>query len=184
MSSPVTFDLDGFDDLEKQLQGLEIVTQRQVLRKAAKQSAAPVLPKMIANYNGSWGSDTGQLANSFSIRVTIPKNPTFADVFASVGVFRNRTVQAASGKNMNAPQIAYWLEAGVEPHSLGVGARRSYGKGQNKGNFHPGIPAKPFMRPAFDASVDGVLEKQKTILSELIDKELRKYARGAKKNAR
>ncbi|EKT1335034.1 HK97 gp10 family phage protein [Salmonella enterica subsp. enterica] len=172
MSAPVTFDLEGFDELEKQLQSLSMVAQKRVLRTVVKESAAPLLPKMIANFNGNWNNDTGQLVNSFGIRATIPKNATFADAFASVGVFKNRKVQAASGKEMDAPQIAYWLETGVDPHSLGTKSRLSTSKGQNQGNKHPGIPAKPFMRPAFDSDVEKMLGTEKTLLSALIDRAL------------
>ncbi len=173
MSDAAWLTLDGFDELEKQLRSLEAVTQRRILRTVVKEAAAPLLPKMIANFNGNWNNDSGQLVNSFAIRATIPKNATFADVFASVGVFKNRKVQDASGKTMDAPQIAYWLETGVDPHSLGTKARLSTNKGQGKGNKHSGIPAKPFMRPAFDADVERILGAEKTLLSQLIDKALK-----------
>ncbi|EEY4012824.1 HK97 gp10 family phage protein [Escherichia coli] len=187
MSSPVTFDLDGFDDLERQLQGLEIMAQKRVLTKVARESAQPLLPKMISNFEANWHSESGQLVNSFAIRVTTPKNATFADVFASVGVFKNRRLLDESGKSIDAPVYAYWLETGVEPHSLAASARRKTKKnsgGQSQGNKHPGISAKPFIRPAFDSDVEKMLGTEKRLLGELIDKELQRYARGAKKNAR
>lgn len=173
MSDAAWLTLDGFDELEKQLQSLSIVAQKRILRTVVKEAAAPLLPKMIANFNGNWNNDTGQLVNSFAIRATIPKNATFADAFASVGVFKNRKVQDASGKEMDAPQIAYWLETGVDPHSLGTKARLSTNKGQKKGRKHPGIPAKPFIRPAFDSNIEQMLGTEKTLLSELIDKALK-----------
>ena len=172
MTEPAWFSLDGFDELEKQLQSLETVTQKRIMRTVVREAAAPLLPKMIANFNACWSNDTGQLVNSFAIRATIPKNATFADVFASVGVFKNRKVQDASGKTMDAPQVAYWLETGVDPHSLGTKSRLSTNKGQSDGNKHPGIPAKPFIRPAFDSDVERMLGAEKTLLSQLIDKAL------------
>lgn len=187
----VDFQLSGFDELEQQLAQLELASQKRILRQAARASAKPVEDKMKAGFASQWDDDTGQLAGSIATRVTIPRNPTFADVVASVGVFKNRIAQVASGKSIDAPVYAWWLEHGTRGHSLSAdaslrqystGARRRERQrinrpGQGSGTQHPGIPAKPFIRPAFDSNVDNALEIQKNTLSAAIDRALRRQLR-------
>lgn len=186
MSYAVDFQLDGFDELEKQLAHLELSVQKNVLRQTVREAADPIRKQMLSNYQSRWNHDTGQLAESFAVRVTIPRNPTFADVVASVGVFKNRSVQVATGKSIDAPVYAYWLEYGTRAHSLATGASlRQYSTGKKKrikkridrphqweGNQHPGFAAKPFIRPAFDSHLQQALDIQKSTLSEAIDKAL------------
>ncbi|EIU1713206.1 hypothetical protein L4I06_005098, partial [Salmonella enterica] len=71
---------------------------------------------------------------------------------------------------------AWWLEHGVEPHATGGGAKRARGKHQDRGIQHPGIVAKPFIRPAFDSNLEQVMASQKEALGRLIDKALKKHA--------
>ena len=178
-------DVSGFDELEKQLGNLELAMQKKVLREVARTSAQPVLADTLALYQTNWNNDTGQLGESIKLRVSIPRNPTFADVFASVGVFKNRAVQVASGKAIDAPVYAYWLEHGTREHSLASGASlKSYSVSTKRAHrrktrpeqtalIHPGIEAKPFIRPAFDRHIEDALAIQRTTLSEAIDRALR-----------
>ena len=191
MSQAVNIELDGFAELEQQLAQLDLATQKRILRQAVRASAKPIEDRMVSSFHSQWDDDSGQLAASISTRVSIPKNPTFADVVASVGVFKNRSIQVASGKAIDAPVYAWWLEHGTRSHSLSADASlRQYSTGKKKrinkrisrpdqgsGAQHPGIPAKPFIRPAFDGSVDNALEIQKNTLSAAIDRALRRQLR-------
>lgn len=186
-----TFELDGFDILERQLAELEVVAQKRILRKAVAEAAEPIRATMLANYRQHWGSDTGQLDESIRTRVSVPRNPTWADVVASVGVFKVRKIQKLAGKDIDAPVYAYWLEHGTRPHSLAsaaslkkysTGAKRREHKridrpDQSAGLQHPGIIAKPFIRPAFDINVERALEIEKTTLSIAIDQAIRRASR-------
>lgn len=188
-SSPsmIRFDVDGFDELENQLAELDLVVQKRVLREVVRTAAMPILADTQALYEQSWNHDTGQLGESIKLRVSIPRNRTFADVIASVGVFKNRAAQAAAGKKLEAPIYAYWLECGTNGHSLATDAKmREYSTGKKKrvdkridrphqweGVQHPGIEARPFIRPAFDRHIEDALESQRTTLSAAIDKALR-----------
>lgn len=183
-----TLDLDGFSDLEQQLASLDLVTQKKVLREVMRESSQPVLARTRALYEQKWNHDTGLLGESIKLRVTIPRNPTFADVVASVGVFKSFKVQQAAGKYVEAPVYAYWLEHGTREHSLASGAslkghkdtakakKRAHLRRARPGQenlIHPGIPAGPFLRPALDESVEPVLDKQKEALGAAIDKAIR-----------
>ncbi|EHL2773810.1 hypothetical protein KCE64_004806, partial [Salmonella enterica subsp. enterica serovar Hvittingfoss] len=77
---------------------------------------------------------------------------------------------------MDAPVVAWWLEHGVEPHATGGGAKRARDKHQDRGIQHPGIAAKPFIRPAFDSNLEQIMASQKEALGRLIDKALKKHA--------
>lgn len=186
MSDVVNFDLTGFDELEKQLAELDLVAQKKVLRKTAAAAAEPIRAQMLTNYRQQWDSDSGQLDESIKTRVTIPRNPNFADVVASVGVFRVRAIEKLSGHYLPAPVYAYWLEHGVREHSLGKGASlKQYSTGkkrrersrierpdQSTGLIHPGFAGRPFIRPAFDNHMEKALEIEKQTLSDEIDKAL------------
>lgn len=183
-----TFDVAGFDELEKQLGQLELAMQKRVLREVVRTSATPVLNDTLALYEQNWSHDTGQLGDSIKLRVSIPRNPGFADVVASVGVFKNRAVQVAAGKLIEAPVYANWLEHGAREHSLASGAslkkHRDTDKARKRAHLrrdrpgqdsliHPGIEARPFIRPAFDRHIEDALAIQRTTLSAAIDRALR-----------
>lgn len=80
-----------------------------------------------------------------------------------------------------AKKLAYmarWIEFGVKPHSLKKGSRTG-GKGRSalrlasqKGGWHPGVPAAPYLFPAYEAN------KQKLIrlVGASIDRTLRRGA--------
>lgn len=187
----VDFQLSGFDELEQQLEQLELAAQQRILRKTVREAAKPIEDKMRTMFHQVWDDDTGQLAGSISTRVTVPRNRTFADVVASVGVFKNRSMQLSTGKEIDAPVYAYWLEHGTLAHSLAghaslrkysVGDKRREKKrisrpGQDEGRQHPGIQAGPFIRPSFDSRIEESLEIQKTTLSDAIDRALRRQLR-------
>ena len=167
----MTIEMDGFKELERQLGELEIVAQKRVLRQTARASSKPIEADLKQNIQKQNHVDTGNLLESVKTRVTFPQNTNYANVFASTGVFKNRKTMAASGK-MDAPVYAYWLEYGTEAHALGKSAKRKRGKYQNKGLMHPGIPAKPFIRPAFDSNTEQAISIQKKELSKAIDRAL------------
>jgi hypothetical protein len=49
-------------------------------------------------------------------------------------------------------RIAHLVELGTAPHSLARGASRRKNIMQDVPPFHPGTPAEPFFRPAFEAT--------------------------------
>ncbi|HHR4725792.1 TPA: hypothetical protein ACS540_003524 [Salmonella enterica] len=176
MSDKEWFEIDGLQALDAQLGELSGVVQAKILRKVVREAMRPVLQATIGCYTSQWHSVTGQLENSIGLRVRVPRQSTWADVIASVGVFTNKKLKAQTGSRMDAPLVAWWLEHGVEPHATGDGARRSRKKRQGSGIQHPGITAKPFIRPAFDNNIEQIMASQKELLGVLIDKALKKHA--------
>ena len=172
MSDKAYLTIEGLDKLEAQFNQLDSVMQGKVLRKVVKAAMQPVLAATVASYRTQWQGETGLLAESFRLRVKLPKKPTWADAIASVGVFRNRQAQEKAGRKLDPPVYAYWLEHGVEPHATGDGAKRGRDKKQGSGLQHPGFAARPFLRPAFDANLSRILQTEITLLNQLIDKAL------------
>ncbi len=172
----MSMDIDGLDELEKQLANLDVLAQKRVLRKTARESAKPIEQSMHKNIQSSGHFDTGLLEESIKTRVSIPKRRKWADVVASIGIFKLNSLMVKFGldpkKDMPPTVYGWWLEHGTQPHKTGKGSKA--GKEGGTGISHPGIPAKPFMRPAFDQKLNSTLAIQKSILSKEIDKALKK----------
>ncbi|WP_299733850.1 HK97 gp10 family phage protein [uncultured Endozoicomonas sp.] len=173
-----SMEVDGLAELEKQLKQLDLVAQKKVLRKATRESAKPIQKKIEQNVSAMGHVDTGLLAESIKTRVSFPKRRTWADVVASVGVFKLNSLMRQFGldpkKDMPPTVYGWWLEHGTQPHRTGSGAKASTGKNQDKGLMHPGILAKPFIRPAFDSQLTSTVGIQKNVLAKEIDKALKK----------
>lgn len=162
--------------------------QKKVLRELADSGLA-ALADTQSLYEQNWDHDTGQLGESIKLRVSIPRNPTWADVVASVGVFKNYKVQVAAGKAIDAPVYAYWLEHGTREHSLASGAslkkhsdsakaqKRAHLRRDRPGQemlIHPGIEARPFRTRLALTAISRMRSRfQRFTLSAAIDKALR-----------
>lgn len=174
----MSMDVDGLQELEKQLKLLDNISQKKVLRKATRESAKPIQKKIEQNVSSMGHVDTGLLSESIKTRVSFPKNRTWADVVASVGIFKLNSLMRQFGldpkKDMPPTVYGWWLEHGTQPHRTGSGANVSSSKNQDKGLMHPGIQAKPFIRPAFDTQLNSTVGIQKNILSQEIDKAIAK----------
>lgn len=72
---------------------------------------------------------------------------------------RSRKEFWVSFKRGMAMRIAHLVEFGTAPHSLAKGASRRKGIMQDVPPFHPGTPAEPFFRPAFEATKGDVVSK-------------------------
>ena len=171
---------DGFDELEKQIASLDLLTQKRVQRKTLRESSKPIESAMHQNVRSQGHVDSGVLDESIKTRVSFPKNSNYATAVASIGVFKLNNVMAKAGmdpkKDMPRTMVAYWLEHGVQPHYTGKGSNADRGN-RDSGQKHPGIPAQPFIRPAFDQRVDSTLILQKSILAKEIDRAIQQTAR-------
>lgn len=90
-------------------------------------------------------------------------------------------------KGQNPRRYAHLVEFGVAPHFIGKGSRRAV-RTKNRvtvinrghGTMHPGHPADPFLRPAFDTKKEEAVRAfHNTILSETA-KEVAKLSRQKK----
>lgn len=173
----MSIDVDGLQELEKQLKQLDLVAQKKVLRKATRESSKPILKKIQQNVTSLGHVDTGLLRESVKTRVTFPKNPSYADVVASIGILKSNSLMRQFGlnpaKDMPPTNYGYWLEYGVQPHRTGLRSNVS-GTREGSGLMHPGITAKPFIRPAFDTQLNSTVSIQKNVLSKEIDRAIRR----------
>lgn len=172
-SSVITFDVAGLDELERALDELELVASKKVIRKAVRKGVDPVLTEIKQSASSRWGEMSGALNDSIKVRVSAPKRQTWADIIASVGVFRLKPIEQLAAAwypdgYIGAPTLAHWFEYGVQPHSLG--GRSRAGTSRSTGALHPGIPAKPVIRPAMDNNVDIVISRTASVLGDEIDR--------------
>lgn len=178
MANNLDFSIAGLDDLEKDLKMLDFSDQKKVLRKAVRESMQPVLTQTKQQIASRWGDKSGALQESVKLTTSMPKNKKWADVIASVGVFRVAQWNEVAnlyyqGGYVGAPTLAYWFEHGIAPHSLTKRAKRARGKNQES-KIHPGIPAKPVLRPTMDANIDIITGRLSNILGREIDKRIGK----------
>ncbi len=177
----VSMQTEGLEELEAQMKALNLLTMKSVLRKTSRESGKPVLQGIKQRVVSLGHFDTGLLLESVKMRVTLPKNPRWADAVATVGIFKDNALMRRFGlnpvKDMPPTTYGYWLEYGVQPHYTGSGSNVSSSRDKKAGLLHPGIPAKPFIRPAFDAKLNQALAIIKSRLSLEIEKALRKARR-------
>lgn len=182
MANNVTFDMSGLDELEKALKELDNVTQKKVLRRAVREGAKPVLDEALSGVRNKWGERSGALHDSVKLKTSAPKNKKWADMIASVGVFRIRALEPLAdawypGGYIGAPTLAYFFEKGVQPHSLGKKSRAGSESRRGKdtgGGQHPGLPARPVLRQSMDNNVEIVMARTGNVLGREIDKVLKK----------
>ena len=147
MAGEFTMKLDGDKSLIKAIRTLEFKAQKTVLRKATAASAAPIRKAMKKNAP----VETGTLKKSIRTKTKTYKNGT---VVAITGARDN--TQTVNGKPRNPGKYAHLVEFGTAPHTI-----RSV---VIDGKFfpvvkHPGSPAKPFMRQAWQSQNRPALTK-------------------------
>lgn len=138
----------GLDDLKKKLAALEKATAGEVLKAAfleggviLKEEAIERIPK-----------DTGNAAESIKV----------------VARRRGDKAQVEVGSNYFVANI---LEIGAQPHS--IAPRKANQLRLEDGSFvsgaeHPGVPARPWLRPAYDAKEGEIIEAIKDALRKAI----------------
>lgn len=110
--------------------------------------------------------DEGDLAASIEIKLSGDK------LSAEIG---------PGARTMKAKRAAGWrshlIEFGTRPHSTKPQARLLKGgqkEGEGKGGQHPGMPARPFIRPALKENMDDVTK----IIDDAVDWALKKASAG------
>lgn len=175
MANNVNFDMSGLDELDSALRGMEVVAQKKVLRKAVREGAKPTFNDIQREVKQKWGDNSGALHDSVKLRTSAPRNPTWADMIASIGIVRIRALEAIAneayynGKYVSAPTLAYWWEYGIQPHDLGKRSRADRGKSTG-GGMHPGQQAVPVLRPAMDRNVEIMTRRTANILRYELEK--------------
>jgi HK97 gp10 family phage protein len=132
-------------ELQQQLKKLDRSVGIEVLKKAARAGARPILNEAKARVP----VDSGELRGSLGLR----QKTGYAWVDVSVVA--------------RAPH-AHLVEFGTAPHRVGKGSdsRKLFGK--KRGRLHPGAKPQPFMRPAFDNKAAEAVAKVGEVLRRKI----------------
>lgn len=151
--------VEGLRELDKALSELPKATGRNVLRRAGRKALEPI----VEDARGMAPSDTGRLREEMTVSTRLSKRQAalhrkmVKDSKASIEMF------AGAGYS----RVAHLLEFGT--------AQRFHKSGKSTGAVSP----RPFMRPAWDAGKEKVLETFKTELWTEISKAAARLARKA-----
>ncbi|MGR3593041.1 MAG: HK97-gp10 family putative phage morphogenesis protein [Limimaricola soesokkakensis] len=166
----VTVKVEGLRELERNLAGLTKAAGKGALRRALRTAAEPMadIARQLAPDDESTGG--------YDLRESIV-----------VGTKLSRS-QARKHRKMfrdNRSSVEMFMGAGPLPQAIFVefGTDPHINKGKFAGSMHPGTPARPFIRPAWDQDKMAMLERLKVELRKEIDKSvqraIRKQARQA-----
>ena len=153
------FELDGFAELEQVLAGLPGRFGDQVIDKILRKGAQPYLKK------------AKELSSNQDVT---------GDTTKSLGIIANRKTNSITvGPRRGGPfrgYVAHILEYGAAPHR--IAAKAAGGLLSFAGTFasevnHPGIAAQPFLRPAFDATKNEVVQRIKDQCTEILESEFK-----------
>lgn len=164
----VTVKLEGFAELEKELEKLgKTVTQKASMRRALRKAAEP----MVEAAKQKVPVDDGDLRDSITISTRLNKRQgrmhrrMFRDDRASVELFLGPSYELGGGG-----RHAHLVEFGTRPH---------INKGKFAGSQHPGTRPQPFMRPAWDEGARAILDRLKVELADDIKRALLRAERKA-----
>lgn len=159
--------VEGFKDLEAALLALPRSTARNVSRRAMAKALAPVESAAKA----AAPRDSGQLADSITVSTKLSKRQASQNRKEAVrlGISRDALIMHVGA---NALPHAHLIEFGTGP--------RYHKSGKYVGRVAP----QPFMRPAWDANRQGVLDSLSQSIRAEIDKTLARAARRAARNAK
>ena len=92
--------------------------------------------------------------------------------FGTAGVFKIDHVMIAHGHDekhaISRPQLAYWYEMGIQPHSTSSGAKVARDKGQDS-KMTSAIAPKPFISAAYDANSEKIIRDMASTIGSYID---------------
>jgi HK97 gp10 family phage protein len=162
--------LDGFGDLEKQIEKLTKAAGKGVIRRSLKKAAVPMV-ELAADLAAK---KSGALSKSIAVSSKLDKRQAgkhrkmFKDDKAAVEMFIGPSLGIGKGG-----RHGHLVEFGTKPHMNG---------GTFAGTFHPGTAPQPFMRPAWDQDHEAMLKRLgQDIWSEVsksLDRAARKAAKG------
>ena len=161
MSEYGTIEIKGLRELDYNLKQLPLKIQKKVLRQAVRAGATVIRKEARKNIKGL-PEKTGTLRKSISIaksRESIPHNPIF-----TIG---------PSNKGWYGHLIEYGFTA-TGPKKKGLTYRDSRARAHKFGKH---VPAKPWLRPAFDTTVKKVIQQMGKRLGIGIEREAAKLAR-------
>lgn len=184
-----SLDLTGDVELMEMLKSLPDDVYRNVIQSASRKSMAPVAarakelaPEESGTLKASIGTKKKEYKRAGVVVTLVGPRQGFKQKVAVMGpngVYRLEL--------RNPANYAHLVEFGVQPHALFSGAdTRSKDSGAallaRSIKQHPGIKAKPFMRPAFDENISQIVATFKAEIPEYLIRKAKSYARNYKKN--
>lgn len=141
-----------------------------IVKESVEAMQSPVVKRIQEN----WVTMVGGAAGGY-VYDSIGKSTAFSKtdphvVVGTMGVYHMDAVAAAHGKtskDLNAPQIAYWIEYGTS--RLKGGARKVKGQEYTDEQLIT-VAARPFLGNAFYGSVDEQNDQFKIKFNSLVDK--------------
>lgn len=156
----MTVDVQGLKELEASLKTVQEELQVKGIRTALRAGGRVFLESMRSMVRRSPGRDPSgktrrHLVDDLRVRTSVPGGVPTAKI----------------GPGRKTRHIANWLEFGTAPHL--IKARRAKALFIPGGHpitevHHPGAPAKPFIRPAFDTQWRAALDAYKDVLARQI----------------
>lgn len=164
----VTLKSSGLKEFIKEMEALADAIPELAIKSLAAQQKV-VEAKIKANWVSLvGGSAGGYVYNSVGQSTAFSKTNSY-DVVGTVGVYKIDSVSATFGKtdkDLNAAQIAYWVEFGTS--RLRNGGRKERGDVYDDSQLIT-VSAKPFISNAFYSSLDEQQEAFKVEFNRLAD---------------
>lgn len=163
----VTMQLEGFSELEKELENLSKSMGKGVLRRSLKKSAGPMVDLIKSKAPHGRGALSNSVAVSTKLdpRQRAQHRKMFRDDRASIEMFIGPSYNIGDGG-----RHGHLVEFGTKPHVNG---------GKFAGTLHPGTPPQPFMRPAWEQDKVAMLDRLGKELWRELEKSLTRAARKA-----
>ena len=147
------------------------------IRRIVGTAARPVLQ---GAKDALTGDDTGALRRALGVVVKVSK--ARRSVVAYVGPRKGpewNMVDAATGRRIRVPvRYAHLVEFGTQPHIVIRRGVRRDGSFYDYAIEHPGTPARPFMRPAFEAGKASVSAALARGIGAAVEEIAKKYGAG------
>lgn len=159
--------VEGLKELEKALRELPRATAKNVMVRALKAAAGP----MVEMAQKDAPVLTGSLRDSIAVSSRKPKDAKSAGAMAygaamAAGASAGQARQAARAANSGAGGL---VEVYVGPGQNPQAIAQEFGTARH--------PPQPFMRPAWDANKDGILASIKDLTWSEIEKAAKRLAR-------
>ena len=173
------------DKIGRALKNMPIKVFGQNLEKLVRDAGRPIVDAAKASLAGSTEDRTGALRNSLGIIVR--SNRKKQRVYAAIGPRSGpqfRMVDTRTGRVVAPTHYAHLIEFGSQPHVIvrrGVTTRARRSRGPDSVPIpagtdwvqvieHPGTPARPFLRPAFDTAGSAARDQLARALGVAIEK--------------
>lgn len=173
VSGAVLFTVRGADELSRRLRDLGPKLNERYVKRIMRSAGQEVVRAAKANVTAI---DSGLLRESLGLVVRVNRRTgRVLVVVGPRGDAQFTMVDSRTGKLVKRPtKYAHLVEFGTQPHQIiRRGISKRTGRPWVQVIQHPGTPARPFMRPAFDVARGSVQAR----IQRDIEKGLQRIAR-------